>query len=289
MTDAAGGAATPPIFEATDYRGIVRPKLRELRDARPRGAVSRLAKHVRCHPTFFSQVLAGKANFSVEQALAFCDFVGMRKDEKTFFLDILQRDRASDARTRSFYEERLAQQRSDHAELSTRWRDAKPLDDVQQRRYFQSWLSQAVHMLCRLPGPHSAPTIALQLGVSIPAAKQEIAQLVELGLVTQTGDFIHTDDRFLHLASDSPIVRNFHATWRIKLAALMSEEPTGAAFHYSAATTLSRAAIRDLRTLIKEHLDGYKKLIEGSVDEELYLIAIDFCPLTKGGSDQALA
>jgi hypothetical protein len=270
------------LVESDDYRTVVKAVLGRLRQARPRGRVTALAKHMRCHPTFFSQVTGGRANFSSEQGLAFCDFIELTADETEFFLDLLHRDRAADERTKAHYTARLERRRKESAELKSRWRNAQALTAEQQRSYFQSWTSQAVHMLCRLGrAPLTVDDGARQLGLQPATVARELDLLETLGLVHRAGAGFRTSDTFLHLEAGSELERPFHASWRIKVAAQLAEEGAARGFHYSAALTLSREALGTLQRLMVEHLDACRTVISGAADEELHLLAIDLCPLTK--------
>ena len=67
------------------------------------GIVQELAEALNCHPTFVSQVLKGKSELSVEQALSFAQHFSLDEEETHFFVLLVEKSRAGNSTTRSYF------------------------------------------------------------------------------------------------------------------------------------------------------------------------------------------
>lgn len=272
----------PSVFAASDYQSYLRAALDAMKQERPRGEISRLARHMKCHPTFLSQVCRGIAHFSDEQALRLTGFLGLGQEDKEYFLNLLHRDRASDAETRGHFESRLQRTLKERSEIDTRFKDARQLTEDQERRYYQSWLTQAVHMACMFPGPNTPTSVATQLGVPENRVEQEFSLLIDMELICKREAGYQTTEKHVHLMKDSPMLKQFHLGWRIKaLETLDTSIALKKNTHYSAAVALSTKAVASIQGKILDLLEETKKIVAASPEEQIYLFNIDFCSIAR--------
>ncbi len=268
------------IYEAPDYRSYIRHCLEHGTPARPRSTKKSLADHLRCHATFISHVVAEKADFAPEHAVRFCNFYGLDCDSTEFYLDLLARDRAGDTATRELYNHRLERQRQNWLSLENRLKDEERLSGDQQRRYFESWLLQIVHLCCMVPDRNNLPAITKALSIPELRVEGALRQLTAMGLLAQNGAAYETRPKKIHLDRNSPTFKTCHANWRLKIAADVStfQEPEGV--HYTSAMTISRNAAQKLRQDVLAHIELARQTSVVSDPEEIYILALDFYQLT---------
>jgi hypothetical protein len=255
----------------------VRQLLSDKDGARPRGAIKSLAQALKCHSTFIAHVLSEKAEFSTEQGLRVCRHFGLDSDETAYFLDLLHRDRSGDTVAKAYFDELLNQRRADRQNLKKRLKVGSTLSDAQESTYYRNWLPPAVHMVCQLPGKHTAESIAERLAISRRAAERAIAELLELGiLATERHGLVSAVDS-IHLGKDSPFVNRSHRNWRHKTAEELDQTPASLpGLHYSAVVSLSEADAARLREIIMKHIEATRRVIIPSPAEELYVQCLDF-------------
>jgi hypothetical protein len=268
------------VYEAPDYRAYVRHCLEHGTPARPRSTKKALADHLRCHATFISHVVADKAEFSSEQAVRFASFYGLDREATDFYLDLLARDRAGDGPTRELFEHRLDRQRAHWLCLQNRLKDEQRLSGDQQRRFFESWMLQLVHLCCMLPGRNTLPAVARALGLPEPRVEGALRELVEMGLLSRDGAAYQPRPKRIHLDKTSPTFKTCHGNWRLKIAADVAtmQDPTGV--HYTSAMTISREAALKLRQTVLEHIEQARAAAVAAAPEEIYVLALDFYPVT---------
>jgi uncharacterized protein (TIGR02147 family) len=267
-------------YEAPDYRAFVRHCLDHGTPSRPRSTKKALADHLRVHATFISHVVADKADLSSEQAVRFCDFYGLDRDATDYFVDLLARDRAGDVATRELFDHRLERQRATWLTLQNRLKDELRLTGEDQRRYFESWLLQLVHLACMLPSRNDLRGVTRTLGLPEARIEGALRQLVAMGLLAEQDGRYATQPRRLHLDKTSPTFKTCHGNWRVKIAADVATQRDPAGVHYTSALTISREAADRLRQAVLEHIEQARATSLESSPEEIYVLALDFYPVT---------
>lgn len=268
------------VYDFTDYRSIVRHCLESGTPERPRSTKKSLADHMKCHATFISHVVADKAEFSMEQAVRFCSYYGIDVDSTDYFLDLIARDRAGDGSTREIYERRLRHQHDNWLTLQNRLKSEERLTGDQQRRYFESWLLQLVHLCCMIPNRNTQDGIVAALGLPPARVEAALRQLTAMGLLEIDGKTFGTRPKQIHLDRNSPTFKTCHGNWRLKIAADVStfQEPEG--IHYTSAITISRDAAEDLRKELLETIEKARAISVDSEPEEIYVMALDLYRVT---------
>ena len=265
------------VYKATHYLQVIETFLRTGGGSNRRG-ISKLATQLKVHPTFIAKTLAGKANFSMEQALAFAAYAGLDADETEFFCDLLARDRAGDKATRAHFNRRLRRHLDQHANLKERLKSQRDLSLEQQVHYYHSWLPQAIHVYCQLPGKHSVASIAAALKINMDTAAQTTQRLVEIGLLAKRGENLHSTADFLHTGTEAVMVQRLHSNWRHKTITHLLDHPHSRGTHFSGVCSLS-AAVERIRALLIDALEESKQLIADADPETVYVLAMDFYPL----------
>jgi hypothetical protein len=268
------------VYQAKTYRDYVRASLAGGEGGR-RGAVKRLAEHLRCHSTYVSQVVSGKADLSVDQAMRFCGYCELPSDQTEYFLDLLQRDRAGTKEARAHFQTRIDRRLAELSDMKKRWQIAETLTAEQELKYYANWIPQAVHLYCQLPGSHTVESIAQALGLGTDKITKVIADLESLGYLGNGPRGWRSLRDTVHLGKDSEITARSHVHWRLKTIAELTERSRLPGTHYSSVITMNDKAAREIDALILQHIDATRSVILPAPSESLYVYCLDFYPLLQ--------
>ena len=116
----------------------------------------------------------------------------------------------------------------------------------------------------------------------VPEARIDgaVRQLVAMGLLAQEAKLFVSQPKRLHLDKTSPTFKTCHGNWRLKIAADVATQQDPAGVHYTSAMTISREAAARLRQSVLEHIESARATSIGSSMEEIYVLALDFYPVT---------
>ena len=181
MGDREEGGVAPSVFGYLDYRAFLRDWYKAHKAAHPRFSYRLLAQKVgyRSHG-FFTQVLGGKSNVSVETAMNFAEAIGLRKREREYFLLLVRHNQETRPAPRAKLFSRLGQFKES---------PAKPLRPDQDA-FLGSWRNAAVRELLGIEPFQSGAEAAWGASLVPPTGAAEIRRsldlLLELGLAHRT-------------------------------------------------------------------------------------------------------
>jgi uncharacterized protein (TIGR02147 family) len=268
------------VFQANNYRlyieAIIKPN-----SGRVWGAVKRLSEVLKCHSTYVSQIINGKADLSTEQTVAICKFFGLDAEETDHFHDLVNRDKAGNEDTTNYFQTRINKRLEERLNLKKRFKVDNKLSLEQEAIYYRGWLPQAVHMACTLSGNHSSRSIAQLLGVSETQIALTLNDLKTIGLVELVEEGYRASNHSVHLGNDSPMIHHFHTNWRFKAAQDIMTSATLPGVHYSSVATMSQETAKELHQLILSHVERSRALIAPSPSEIMCLYSLDFYPLSS--------
>ncbi len=261
-------------WDSAGYREIVNDYLGFKEKRRPRGAIKKLADQLRCHSTFIAQVLAERANFSLEQGLEAATYFGFSEEEKSFFLSMIQRDRAATVALRKHSQEKLNQILEAKRDLKPKTKSAAMIE-LFEAEYFGNWVYQAVHAFSQTQKFQTASSMAKALGTSLEEVTSVLERLKLMKLVINEKTTWRSTTNFLHLSKDSPFIRYMHTTWRAKILADMQNRSELDGTHYSGVITVSEKDYQKVRDVLKEAISSIRKIAETSASEDVYIISFD--------------
>src|ERR1700758_4028313 len=106
------------IWDHTNYRQYLLARLGE--EGSRTGLRKKLAEAIPVHTTFVSQVLKGRAEFSLEQGEAVNAFLEHTEDEGEYFLLLLMQDRAGSGKLKSRFERKIQLMRDERLNIKKR-------------------------------------------------------------------------------------------------------------------------------------------------------------------------
>ena len=265
------------VFDFTYYREYLKSAIPA--KGKDRGSRTRLAELLGCQGAFISQVFSGLGNFSLEHAMIVSRFLRHSKEEREYFLLLIQHERAGSKELRDHFAAQIDAILARRRDISTRVATRKSgLTDLDKQLYYSSWHYIAVHLCLVIPGMQNKKATAEYLGLSEERVSQIIADLVRSGLVRLEGSkYIGNYDR-VHLPTSSPLVSKHHSNWRMR-SIQSFDSPEAKDLHYSLVMSVSQEASETMRKRILALIQEFEPILREAKDEEVMVFSADFFSL----------
>ena len=136
------------IFEFENYREYLEFRL-GLGGARS-GLRKKMAEFIPVHTTYVSQVLKGRAEFSLEQAELINEFLEHSEEECEFFILLLLRDRSHHSKLKRRFDIKIKTMRDERLKIKNRLSQTQEISQKDRERFYSNSLYAAIHVLSSL-------------------------------------------------------------------------------------------------------------------------------------------
>lgn len=267
------------IFDFKDYKKYLE-FIESLKPHRGRGFRADLARAANCQTAYISQVLNGRAHFSLEQAHSLNKILFHNKEEAQYFLTLVEFARAGTSELKNYFQEQLEEQLQKYLNLKKRFNIKEALSPEDQSLYFSEWTYAAVHMAITIPQLQSLKAVSSFLQISEAKVSKVLQFLTSRGLVEQEKEYFRLRTTRMHIGSEEAMIQKHHTNWRLQ--ALKSLESVSAKeLHYSSVVSLSEEDVLKIKSNLVKEIDEYNSIVKDSKEETLYCLAIDFFTLKK--------
>ena len=263
------------IYDYRDYKKYLVDFI-EKNKGRAKGTRSALAKAAGCQTAYVSQVLNGRAHFSLEQADAINGFCVHTEEEGEYFLLLVQHARAGTESLRKSLLGQIKRRVERQLNLKNRIGLEDALSEKDQMVYFSQWDYAAVHALLSVKGHRTAEALASTLRLSITRVTRILDFLTSKGLAARGdgGEYSIGTTR-IHIGTDSPMITHHHTNWRLRAIHSLNRNLDDDT-HYSSVVTVSADDAEKLRKMITDFILELKGVIRKTNPEGLHCINIDF-------------
>lgn len=244
------------------------------------GLRAAMAKSLGCQSTYISQVLYGSAHFSLEHAELLSEYLGHTKDEKQFFLLLVQKERAGTNRLELYFQDQIQELLRRRMVLTERLGSKGLLSEVHQTVYYSSWHYAAVHVGLTIPELRNPAAMAECLRISKSRLSTVLEFLCAAGLAVPDGQKFSVGDVQVRLGNESPNIIRHHANWRQQAIDSLERE-TLQDLHYSGVVSLSAEDAAKVKDETLKFIQESLKTIRSSNEEKLFCLNIDFFDLQK--------
>lgn len=261
------------IFQQDSYKEILL-YLGKNGPTATKGFYRKLSEHLDVHPTFISQVLSGHRDFSEEQLIVICDYMGLKERETEFLLMLLKHEKAGSKRLRDYYKQQLQNIRSESVVMKSRQPGSRKMKEAERAIFYSAWQYSAVHMMATLSQKPSFVQIQARLGLSRQQTQQIVSFLLETEMIQEkNGKYIEGPSQ-TYLERTSPYLFQHHVNWRLKGLSKypqMEEQE----LMYTSNFSISRADFATLRTEIVKFIQNFLANVEKSEAEDVGQLNID--------------
>ncbi len=261
------------IYAFTDYRALIRKRLSIL----PRagyGERGKIAKKLGVSSALVSQIFAGSKDLTEDQGFRLAEHFEFNDQETTYFLLLIQRDRAGDHKLKKLFEKQISKAQTDAQKLKSRIAWEKELTFEQQAVFYSDWLYTAVHALTSIKSMNNADAIAERLGTSRARIVEVINWLLQFALCKEENGKLVIGPMTTFIDRNSPLTTRHHSNWRQKAIEKMSD-PKDRDFFFTAPFTVSKNDYESVRKDLLQFIDGLSKRVAKSNPQTLAAINID--------------
>ena len=263
------------VFEFQDYKAY----LREFAGIGQRkGLRLKMAAAAKCQHTYVSSVLNGAADFSLEQADHVSEFMGHSKEEKHFFLLLVQKGRAGNRKLVGYFQEQIEGIKKQRLNLVHRLGKEHLLTELQQARYYSSWIYAAVHIALSIPRLQDRQRLSEFLQVPAAKVSEVIEFLLRCGLLAEENGRYLFGPTQIRLGNDSTQIVKHHTNWRNRAVESLERE-SERDLHYSGVYSVSRVDALRIKNQLLEDIKRCQKILRESAEEELFSFNVDFFSL----------
>jgi uncharacterized protein (TIGR02147 family) len=272
--------ATKPVFEFRDYKAYLK-HTESKRPHRGRGFRADLARATGCQTAYVSQVLNGKANFSLEQSHAINELLIHSKEEARFFLTLVEYVRAGTQKLRSHFLEIMEEQIQRQLNLKERFKVKESLSLEDQTTYYGEWAYAAIHIAVTVGQLQTAEALAEFFNLPKLKIQKVLKFLTTTGLVTEIpGGKYQIGTARLHLGNDSPLLAKHHTNWRLQ-AMNSFERESERDLHYTSIVSLSLEDVLQIKSRFVREIDAYNLIVKDSKEETICCLALDFFTMAR--------
>ncbi|MCC7404892.1 MAG: TIGR02147 family protein [Bdellovibrionales bacterium] len=262
------------IFEYTDYVKYIQWYIQKL-PQRGRGFKALMARHLSCKTSFISQVLGRTHDLSVEQALQLNSLFRHSETEGSYFLALVQFARAGTKEARAYFKKQFEELRNEALRLKHQVKAERIQNKEDEFKYFSSPYFAYAHLLTTIPQFQTREALLAKLQIESRHLDQILDFLLELGFIKYHKGRYLPGPSTLHLPDDSSVISAHHTGWRIQ-AIKSCQRPSAHDLHYSSVISISPEDFMKLKSLLVQHLDQYRKIINASECVEPYSLCFDF-------------
>lgn len=261
------------LFEAEDYKNVLNAILFEKRKSQ-RGLSRKLAEYLNVHPTLVSQVLTGTKDFSEEQMLMVCEFLGVARLETKYLLALLRRERSGSKKLAEQCQEDIEQIRQQALKVSERLPHERVLSEQEKAVFYSSWIYSAIHLLSTLEKPLSFSEISERLKLPLGKTRAILDFLVFTQMIEEKNGLFVSGSTVTHLEKNSPFLVKHHANWRlqaIQAAETLSDEE----LMYSGNFSVSKKDFGILREMLMKTIQEFFNIVKPSPAEDIAQFNLD--------------
>ncbi|MBK7963325.1 MAG: TIGR02147 family protein [Bdellovibrionales bacterium] len=260
-----------------DYREIIQ-FIRDWIEANGHGAKSIIAQTSGVQLAYFSLVLKGRAQLSLEQAIRLKDLFEFTPEEAEFFLLLAHLNRAGSKDLAQIYEAQIQNILRKRTLLKERIGNVVSFSIEEQTQYFSCWLYPAIHTAILNPNLRTQKQLENHFHLTSLEVGEALDFLEGINLIKKEKSSYFVESFRMHLPSDSPLITQYHTQWRL-LAIRDLNKMKQDRVHYSSVFSLSKKDAAALQKEILDLIEGFEKKLKISEDEVLYSMGVDWFEL----------
>ena len=261
------------IYNYKNYKNYLKKILSTT--GKSRGRRLQLAKFLNCQSGFISQVLNGSTHFSLEHSIKISDYLAHTKDEKHFFMLLIQKEKSGTVNLKNYYKHQLDEISRSRKVIKNRIEVQTTLSKEHHNEYYSHWYYAAIHVLVSIPQFQTVDSICERLSINRALALKCLSFLERTQLIKKEGEKFKIGSQRIHLNNDSNLVSQHHTNWRLEaIKSLELNDPKK--LHYSSILTMSRKDAIVIQEELLKSLAKIETIFAPSKEEDIFSLNIDF-------------
>ena len=268
-------------FNTLDYRKGLVGLFQRTKRADPQLTYARVAEHARVQPSYFSNVLKGRGDFSGDQLFLVCNALKIEEVEADYLALLLEWERSAVVTRKQALKKRIDEIRRDRLRTH-RHLKAKPvtLETLDEAAYYLDPFIKIIHVYLDLPTYAREPErIRNELGLSAERLELAIRSLEKLGMVEQDSSGVYKVlIKNRHLPQSSPVCLPHQALLRLKSAEQLSRLPEEKRQHVSVTFSTSSSVAEKIHEEFLRFLSSAETLVKSSSGQRVFQMNFDLFP-----------
>lgn len=268
------------IFEFNNYRNFLKTYIKQ-KPKRGYGEATRIAKHINVSTTFFSQVLSGIKQLSVEQTQDLSEYLGLSELESEYFFYLVNLDRAGTQNLKKFYEKKLQLLKADSLKLTKRVEVKKILSEEEKSIFYSSYLYSAILLFTSTKETGvTLEEIENRFEIKRKRSAEIMRFLTDCGMCKIEKSFFKLGTQSTHAGTESIHHTKHHVNWRLK-AIQKTESLSEHEMMYTVQVSLSQKDFIQLREEMVQFIKKFLDTIHPSPAEDIANLNLDWFWIEK--------
>ena len=239
-----------------------------------RGQMTKAAEALNCQRSYLSRVISDELQLTPDHAFNLSKFWNLNSDERDYFLNLVDFERAGDPEFRAFVKSKIVALKNKYESVQERTERTAFSLDAHQATYFSTWIWSAIHFLTSIPKYQSPDAIADRLGLRADSLTPYLVALEAQGFIEQKRNkWIYKSGEF-HAPKDSPLVSFLHQNWRSR-AVLDAQLFSKDSVHFTQVQTLSLDDFEKVKDLLLNFIADSSRIAGPSRPEECIAVTCD--------------
>ena len=261
------------VFSFDDYKEYLKARLAD--EEASWGAISRMADAAGCQRSYLSRCLNAEVQLTLDHAYNISQFLKLSESEEEYFLNLVEKDRASSIGYRQKILKKLKAIRTEQEDLEKISKRPKIALGEKEVFYYSNWIATALHILVSIPQYQTAKIMAERLQLDVSTIDYHLQQLEEMNLIKKENKKWIFNSSELHVPKNSPLVHMHHNNWRQR-AILDSQKFKSDSIHYTVVQSLDQKAYDEIKARILKLISETTSIAGPSPSEELICFTCDF-------------
>lgn len=239
------------IYNFRDYKEYLKSIIEKENSSFTR----KLCEAAQLHRSYFSQMINGAPHLTLEHAYRIAAFLGITVDERTFFITLVQHNKAGTIELKEYFKYQLNSIKQQKADISSNLETKNKTDEKQNAIYFSSWRYAFIHTFLYIDPRHGVNTpekISEKIKLPKGIVLKTLYTLQDMGLAEERDNKWYAHKGGLHLDYTSHYLGKHHANFRLYSANRSLNSDVDDRF-FSSIYTMSE---EDFKTL-KENIVAY--------------------------------
>jgi len=266
------------LFEFSDYRTFIKSSADPSRSGTKRsGELKKIAESARVFPSYLSQILNGRRDLTLDQAIQIADHFGFGDLERKYFLTLVQISRAATSRLKDELNSELKELKLQHLKLSSRLPNQKEISIEDAAEFYSSWLYIAIRLCTAIPQLQTIETLSKKFALSDRKIRKILKFLTRTKLCIESESSKYSyGPSHMHLSADHPLITKHHSNWRSFAMQKHSILEQSKELAYSGVFALSKSDAQKIRKMLPVWIDSVREISDPSQSETLYCFNIDW-------------
>lgn len=266
------------VYEYDCYRAFIKDWV-QAHPRGPRGLYTKIAKDSGVPAVIISQTLSGSRNFSMDQAYAVAENVGLVANKQwDYFSLLVERDKSASQSFSSFVNKKILKLRSEHFKVSKLSFASKKLSKERAQIYYSDLnlcLTRAVVEICK--GHYTQIISKLELiGINENLANQCLSTLVDLDLIQKKDNIFILKTKSFHLDKSSDSFKLFKSMLHNFLRGRFGEVYAADNINYHSISTLDDKTALDFKSDLLKLIKSYSKKVSVSEATSLHVLNLEY-------------